>query len=354
VDAPVAGGDADLAVDARVLERLLVQQARSRSGCSRRNEDNRLMQPPATRRRAATAVSMILVAMLLFSTMDAGVKYVSAYLPLTLVLWVRYAVQAVVMSAWIARTQGRRGFRAEHPRFQLARGSLLLIVSALAFYSVKLMPLAEFTAILMLWPVLATAAMGLLFREHVSAVRWVLVFGGFVGTVIVVRPGSGLFGWAALVPILTMIVATAYNLLTSRLALLDDPFTTQWYAGVTGTVLLTPFVLVQAAASMELLRGTDALLLSLPLAIGACGTIGHLLLVMAFSRAGTATLMPFTYAQIGFAALMGWLVFATTPDVWAWIGMIVIALCGALSAWFNMRDAQRAGRAAAVIEPPAD
>lgn len=312
------------------------------------------MQPPASRRRAATAISMILVAMLLFSMMDAGVKYVSALLPLTLVLWVRYAVQAVVMALWIAQTQGRRGFRAEHPRFQLARGSLLLIVSALAFYSVKVMPLAEFTAILMLWPVLATAAMGVVFRERVSRWRWALVFGGFVGTVIVVRPGSGLFGWAVLMPILTMIVATAYNLLTSRLAVLDDPFTTQLYAGVTGTVLLTPFVLLQAAASVDLLHSADALAVSLPLAIGACGTIGHLLLVMAFSRAGTATLMPFTYAQIGFAALMGWLVFATTPDFWAWIGMVVIALCGALSAWFNMRDAQRTGRPAAGIEPPAD
>jgi len=297
---------------------------------------------------------MILIAMLLFSMMDAGVKYVSTLLPLALVLWVRYAVQAIGMTAWIMRTQGRRGFRAEHPRFQLVRGALLLVVSALAFVSVRVMPLAEFTAIIMLWPVLATAVIGVLFREHVSGARWLLVLGGFVGTVIVVRPGSGLFGWAALMPLLTMIVATAYNLLTSRLAVLDDPFTTQFYAGVTGTALLTPIVLLQAAASADELRSATAVQLAVPLAIGACGTIGHLLLVMAFRRAGTATLMPFTYAQIAFAALMGWLIFSTTPDFWAWVGIAVIGICGALSAWFNVRQAQGAGVPLAALEPPAD
>jgi drug/metabolite transporter (DMT)-like permease len=297
---------------------------------------------------------MILFAMLLFSMMDAGVKYVGAVLPLILVLWTRYAVQAVVMTVWIARTRGRSGFRADHPRFQVARGTLLLVVSALAFYSVRVMPLAEFTALLMLWPVLATAVAGVLFRERLSSWRWVLVCGGFIGTVIVVRPGSGLFGWAVLVPLLTMVVATAYNLLTSRLAVLDDPYTTQFYAGVTGTLLLTPFLVLEAAGEADLLRHAAPLHLALPLIIGAFGTIGHLLLVMAFSRAGTAALMPFTYAQIAFAALMGWLVFSTTPDLWAWVGMAIISLCGALSAWFNMRDAQRAGVPPRVLEPAAD
>lgn len=87
--------------------------------------------------------------------------------------------------------------------------------------------------------------------------------------------------------------------------------------------------------------------------VGLLGTVGHLLIVLAFSRAGTARLMPFTYTQIGFAAAFGWLVFSRTPDLWAWIGIAIIAACGAATAWINVREAQRAG-VPAVLEPAAD
>jgi drug/metabolite transporter (DMT)-like permease len=83
--------------------------------------------------------------------------------------------------------------------------------------------------------------------------------------------------------------------------------------------------------------------LALLVFIGMLATVGHLLVVMAFSRAGAATLMPFTYTQIGFAAIMSWLVFHHSPDFWAWVGMVVIAACGGATAWLNMREAQRDG-----------
>jgi drug/metabolite transporter (DMT)-like permease len=88
--------------------------------------------------------------------------------------------------------------------------------------------------------------------------------------------------------------------------------------------------------------------------VGLLGTVGHLLIVLAFSRAGTATLMPFAYTQIAFAAALGWLVFSLTPDLWAWIGIAVIAGCGAATAWLNVRETQRAGVPARVVEPAAD
>jgi drug/metabolite transporter (DMT)-like permease len=80
---------------------------------------------------------------------------------------------------------------------------------------------------------------------------------------------------------------------------------------------------------------------SLLLLIGVLGTVGHLLLIMAFSRAGTAALMPFTYAQIGFAALMSWIFFSHSPDFWAWIGMAMIAASGGATAWLNIRRTSR-------------
>ncbi|HEU0202904.1 MAG TPA: DMT family transporter [Burkholderiaceae bacterium] len=304
---------------------------------------------------SVAAIAMIVFATALFASMDATAKYLGAYVPLVLALLCRYAVQAGTMAAWIARMQGRRGFRAAHPRFQLLRGALLVAVSALAFYSVQLTPLAEFTAIIMLWPILATTAAGWFFGEKVGALRWALVWGGFVGTLIVIRPGAGLFGWEVVMPLATMVAATGYNLITSRLAVLDDPYTTQFYTGVIGTAALAPLVLFFfPAAAAQSLQAAPAGLWALLLLLGVFGTVGHLLIVMAFGRAGTATLMPFTYAQIAFAALLGWLVFRHVPDVWAWLGIALISVCGAATAWLNVRDAQRAGVPPAALEPAAD
>lgn len=302
------------------------------------------MVPPmsaALARHSTSAVGMIVLSALLFAVMDAGTKYLSGILSVVVVLCSRYTVQAVVMAVWVWRRYGAAGFRTAHPRFQLLRGVLLLSISTLAFFGLRHLPLAEFTAIVMLSPVLVTAASAWFLREPVGGVRWALVCGGFIGTLIVIRPGSGLFGAAAIVPLITMVVASAYSLLTSRLAVLENPHTTQFYTGITGTALLAPVLALQGDALPALLHGLAAPQLGLLLLVGLLGTAGHLLLVMAFSRMGAASLMPFTYTQIGFAAIMSWFAFHHAPDFWAWVGMAIIALCGGVTAWLNTRRPHR-------------
>ncbi|MDB5839035.1 MAG: transporter [Herminiimonas sp.] len=288
------------------------------------------------------AVIMIVLSALLFSIMDAITKYVGGFLSVVLVLWARYSIQAALMAMWIGRSRGLAGFATAHPRFQVLRGVLLLIISVLAFLGLRALPLAEFTAIIMLSPILVTAAAGWMLKESVGRMRWALVWGGFIGTLIVIRPGSGLFGAAVALPLLAMLVSSAYSLLTSRLAVLENPYTTQFYTGITGSLLLLPMMLLQADSLPGILHDLAWTHLSLLIVIGILGSIGHLMLVMAFSRAGTASLMPFTYTQIGFAAIMSWLAFRHAPDFWAWIGMATIAACGAATAWLNMQSAQRA------------
>jgi drug/metabolite transporter (DMT)-like permease len=199
------------------------------------------------------------------------------------------------------------------------------------------MPLAEFTAIIMLSPVLITACSGWMMKESIGLLRWVLVWSGFLGTVIVIRPGSGLFGWVVLIPLVAMVLSSAYSLITSRLAVLENPYTTQFYSGLVGSMLLLPLMLLERGELLAFFAHVDFGKASLLLLIGTLGTVGHLLLIMAFSQAGTASLMPFTYTQIGFAALMSWLFFSHTPDYWAWIGMAMIAASGGATAWLNIR-----------------
>jgi drug/metabolite transporter (DMT)-like permease len=285
----------------------------------------------------SSAIIMIVVSTFLFSSMDAATKYLGGFLSVVFVLWSRYTLQAAIMAAVVFRVRGLKGFRTAHPRFQTLRGILLATISILAFYSMRRMPLAEFTAIIMLSPILITACSGWLINERIGRLRWLLVWSGFLGTVIVIRPGSGLFGWVVIIPLLAMVVSSAYSLITGRLAVLENPYTTQFYSGAIGSLLLLPLMLLQRA---ELLAFIDAAALgsaSLLLLVGVLGTVGHLLLIMAFSRAGTASLMPFTYTQIGFAALMSWLFFNHAPDFWAWIGMALIAASGGATAWLNIR-----------------
>jgi drug/metabolite transporter (DMT)-like permease len=286
---------------------------------------------------ARSAIGLIVLSALLFSIMDATTKYLSGFLSVVVVLWTRYTIQAGITAAWIWRSRGAQGFRTRHPRFQALRGMLLLCTSAFAFFGLRHMPLAEFTAIIMLAPVLVTAASGRMSRQPIGAMHWALVWGGFVGTLIVIRPGSGLFGAAAVMPLMAMFMGAGYSLATSRLAVLEDTQTTQFYTGMTGSLALLPALFLQRAAIFDAPQGMKWMHLALLIGIGLVSTLGHLCVVLAFKRAGAALLMPFSYAQIAFAAAMSWLLFRHAPDFWAWVGMAMIAACGGATAWLNMR-----------------
>jgi len=292
--------------------------------------------------RPGLGIALIVLMAACFAGMDTIIKYAGKVLPVLLMLWVRYAFQAAAMAVWLARSK-TAGFRAAHPKFQWVRGALLLATSAMSFFGVQRMPVAEFTAIIMLTPVLVTLLAAWLLHERVSALRWALVFGGFAGALVIIRPGSGLFGWAVLFPLTGALCYASFQVLTSKLSALESPYTTHFYTGAVGTLLITPVLL--AAVAMDgidvaaVLQAASPRLLALMLAVGLLGTVGHLLLIFALGLAPTATLMPFTYTQIAVAAGVGWLVFAHVPDGWAQVGMAVVAACGATSAWLNVREA---------------
>lgn len=290
--------------------------------------------------KASSRTLLGVVAMLLggmcFAGMDTSVRHTGPLLPLLWLLWVRYAFQAVTMTAWIALDK-RLSFRPGHPRFQLLRGSLLLATSALAFVGLQHMPVPEFTAINMLTPVLVTLIAAWLLKEQVSRLRWALVAGCFAGALVVIRPGSGLFGWAVLIPLAAASTNASFQLLTSRLVGLDHPLTTHFWTGLTGTVLLLPALWVAGVDVAGVSASMSPRLWGLALLIGALGSCGHLFLIYALGTAPASTLMPFIYAQIAFASGLSWLVLRQVPDAAGWLGMAIIALCGAASAWLNLR-----------------
>ncbi len=329
-----------------------------------------------SRHRPGLGIALIVLMAACFAALDNSIKYLGAFMPLMFLLWWRYAFQAVAMGAWLLFDSLRRpaaaagaaagqaallaspaggawpaggtalpsrwvAFQTAHPRFQVLRGLLLLTTSALSFMGLRYMPVAEFTAINMLTPVGVTLLAGWVLHEHVSRLRWALVIGACFGALIVIRPGSGLFGWAVFFPIAGALTYASFQVLTRRLAALESPYTTHFYTGLTGMLAMTPLLWFIASDIASALRAATAGQMVLVVAAGALGTVGHLFLIVAFGLAPTSVLMPIFYVQIAIAAALGWLLFRTVPDSWGWVGMGIIAACGAASAWLNVRDAQQ-------------
>ena len=267
-----------------------------------------------------------------FATLDTTTKYVSTSVPLLMALWFRYAFQAVATTLAVLPVRGRKAWRTAHPKFQLLRGALLLVSSLLAFFSLKHMPVAEFTAIVMIAPLVITLLASKSLGEKVSKTRWALVMGGFAGTLIIIRPGHDAFEWTALLPLGLVITNSWFQLLTSKLAKTEDPVTMHLYTGWVGTLLASvalPFV--WEPLTSWTLWGWLSLM-------GLMATVGHFMLILAYRRAPAAAVTPYLYSQIGFAMLGGWLAFSYVPDQWSMIGMVMVAVFGAAGAWLAVRE----------------
>jgi drug/metabolite transporter (DMT)-like permease len=277
--------------------------------------------------RAQQGVVWVIAAMACFAVLDTMAKYVSTAVPLVVAMWSRYMFQAFFTGGVLLPQRGRALFKTRHPWLQLLRGLLLALTSSLAFISLRTLPVGEFTAILMLAPMLITVVSATSLGERVSMLRWLLLSGGFVGALIVIRPGADDFQWAMVFPLALVLANVAFQLLTSYLARDDDPGTMHFYTGLVAAMLATlvlPFAWATPGSA-----GLWALLVLL----GVFSTLGHYLLILGYGRASPATLTPFLYFQIAFATLAGWLVFSHAPDRWSVMGIVVIAVCGVASTW---------------------
>ena len=280
-------------------------------------------------------ILFIVLAALCFAALDTSTKYAATLAPVLMLLWFRYAFQAVVTLALRFPVQKMGLFATRNPRFQALRGVLLLITSACSFFGLQYLPVGEFTAMVMLSPLAATAMAAWLLKDHVSNPRWVLMTAGLVGVLLVVRPGGQVFTWALLFPVLLVTTYGWFQVLTSRLSGEENPYTTHFYTGLVGTLVMSPIVVIS--------WNTAALVAHWPwfILIGFLGTFGHLMLIRAFMRASAPMLTPYLYTQIAFATLGGWLVFNHAPDALAWLGIAVIAASGVGSALLSAQELAR-------------
>ena len=192
------------------------------------------------------------------------------------------------------------------------------------------MPLAEATSVNFLAPVLVTALSVPLLKEHVTTGQWVAVVMGFIGVLVVVHPGGSMFTPAILFPFGSALGFCFYQILTRRVAAYDSPTTSNFFAGLCNTLVMTALV-----PFFWKMPEWDHLLLML--ALGGFGMSAHLLLTQAFRFAAPAMLAPFSYCQIVFAGLLGFVVFGQVPDHLSMVGIAIICLSGLGAAWMQRR-----------------
>ncbi|POA18980.1 EamA/RhaT family transporter [Pseudomonas sp. FW300-N1A1] len=276
-------------------------------------------------------ILLIVVATFLFSTHDALSKYLSGFYPVVMVVWARYVVHTLLMAGIFLPQSGLRVLRTRRPLLQLLRALCLLGTSLLFTTGLLYIPLAEATAVNFLAPVLVTALSVPLLGERVTRGQWLAVICGFGGVLIIVHPGGELFTLAAALPLGSALFFCFYQLLTRKLSEVDSPTTSNFFAGLCNTLVMSALV----PMFWHVPSVTHGLLM---LALGGCGMTAHLFLTQAFRYAAPALLAPFGYCQIVFAGLLGWLLFAHTPSLTTVMGITVICLSGLAAAWQQRRQ----------------
>ena len=265
---------------------------------------------------------LIMAAVAMFVVMDTTSKYLSRFYPVPAIVWARYFFHVLLVLIVLGPRLGLGLVRTQRLGVQLVRG-LLLAGSTLFFvFAIKKMPLAETSSITFIAPVLVTLMGAFFLKEKVESARWFAVAGGFAGVVIIVRPGGDVFTWTSVLPLCCAACFAGYQILTRKLANLESPYTSIFYSGLVGSVLMSltlPFVWVRPQSLIHAL---------LFIVIGIIGGLSHLILIKAYDYAPASSLAPFSYTQLIWVTVMGYLVFGQFPDFWSLIGIGVIMVSG--------------------------
>jgi drug/metabolite transporter (DMT)-like permease len=271
---------------------------------------------------------LLIAATFCFSTMDAVGKSLMARHDPFQVVWARYVSQAVLVVLVVA-PRLRSVARTRYLGLQLVRSALMFGATLAGFLGFSMMPLAEATAVFEIAPLCITALAALLLGEKVGPRRWTGVAVGFLGAMLIVRPGLAAFQPAALLPMTGAFCFAAYTIATRFLGRDESAWTTFLYSAALGALAASLFVpLVWTTPT-----AVDA---GLMLAMGAIGGAGQLLVILAFTAARASAIAPFSYTGLIWAMAWGMALFNETPDAWTVAGAAAIVGSG-LYVWTRER-----------------
>ena len=274
-------------------------------------------------REALVGVALMVGALFTFTLLDASAKWAMREgVPPLEVVWVRYVGAMVLVFLTAAPDQWREMIRSNRPWMQALRSALLFGSTLLNFLALQTLQLAETMSIQFSMPLLVALSAGPLLGEWIGPRRLIAVLVGFLGVLVVTRPGVEGFKPAALYSVAGVFCYAGYILTTRFLAQADTPRTALLHSTFVGVVAIAPampavWVSPQSASAVAALA-----------ALAAFGAFGHWLIILAHRRAPAGTLAPFVYVQIVFMVAAGWLFFGDKPGPNTLAGAAIVIASG--------------------------
>ncbi|WP_240789581.1 DMT family transporter [Pseudooceanicola onchidii] len=272
------------------------------------------------------AIVYMIGAIFFFTCMDALAKGINLRSGPAMALWARYTGQMVFVLILVA-PRLKTVARTKYPGFQFLRSMFLFGATASFFTGLGYMGLAEITAIMDINPVLITLGAAIFLGEALGPRRILGIVVAMIGAMIIIRPGTGVFSWTAIFPLMAAVCYSAYSLATRHIGNREDPWTSLLYAALLGSVVTSGIVVWNW-------QTPDLVALLLMLGLAMVGTIGQLSFIRAFTEGEAAMLAPFAYTGLIFATLWGALIYDEYPDLWTVVGAIVVVGAG-LYVWYR-------------------
>ena len=270
-------------------------------------------------------IGLCLLSMLIFACQDGITKVLVRHLPVSELVMVRYWV-FVLFALIVCRSQGgvRQAARSASPWQQVVRALLGVGEIALFGLALRYLGLAETHALYAVFPLMTLGLARLLLGERLVGRQWLAAAVGFGGTLLILRPGMGVFEPAALIPLAAALTFAFFNILSRRISQTDSFATTTLYMAVAGALSVSAVGLPAWVTPTP----HEAMLMSI---VAVSGVVAQLLLIQALKYAQASTLQPFNYSLLAFATLIGLIVFGETPTLWTIIGALLILLAGLYS-----------------------
>jgi drug/metabolite transporter (DMT)-like permease len=280
---------------------------------------------PARADRPFRGIALILASTVFLGASDVTAKYLSATLPSVEIAWIRFSVFALIMLP--AMLPGTRLFALQSDRrgLQMMRGAALLASSLFFISGLRFLPIAEASATGFVSPLFVTALSIFFLREQVGVRRWLATAVGLIGVLIILRPGSSAFHPAAFFPLVSALAWACTLIMTRMLSGRERAITTMTYSSIAGVCImsaLVPFFWV-APSWHDILFG---------IFIGIASTAGQWIVVLAFRYADASVLAPFSYTQLLWVSILGFIVFGELPDIWTVTGAVFIVASGLYTA----------------------
>jgi drug/metabolite transporter (DMT)-like permease len=297
---------------------------------------------PARVDRPFRGIALVIASTIFLGTSDVTAKYLSLTQSSIEIAWIRFLVFSLIMIP--AMVPGSRLFaiRSSRPGLQIARGAALLGSSLFFISGLRYLPIAEASATGFVSPIFVTALSIVFLSEKVGVRRWIATAVGLIGVLIILRPGSSAFHPAAFFPLVSALCWAATLIMTRMMSGSERAITTMTYSALVGLGILSALVpIVWVPPTLhDILFG---------ILIGVASTAGQWIVVLAFRYADASVLAPFSYSQLLWVSILGFIIFGEVPDVWTVTGAAFIIASGLYTA--HRERVRRSALIVAAVEP---